>query len=204
MFSFSAINTFKMCKFRYKLHYIDKLFLFEETEAIKLGIRIHENIYNYLCKNESLDRLITSNLQPIKNALDRSDIQVLEQKQTVGQYIYIPDFLAIKNNKALCCDWKTGKSKTFKYITYMQLDFYAMLIFQQYPEVEEIYSRYMYVLSNSIFKKRYHRQQHLSTLIDFFTQIVEEIKTEKEFKQTESALCNYCVYRKRNMCVSEK
>lgn len=200
MFSFSAINTFKMCKFRYKLHYLDKLFLFEETEAIKLGVRIHKNIYNYLCKNESLDRLIASNLQPIKNALDRSDIQVLEQKQTVGQYIYIPDFLAIKGNKALCCDWKTGKSKTFKYITYMQLDFYAMLIFQQYTEVEEIYSRYMYVLSNTDFKKRYKREEDSPKLTFFFNQIVDEIKTETEFKPTVSPLCNYCIYRKQGLC----
>lgn len=40
-FSYSKIDTFKQCGFKYKLHYVDKKYIYSDSAATKVGTAIH-------------------------------------------------------------------------------------------------------------------------------------------------------------------
>lgn len=202
--SYSLINTYLQCKYKFKLHYVDKLFLFKETEATQKGKKLHENIYNYFINDSLLDSEIQSNLSALKSAVSRAEIAILEEKQYVNNFMYIPDFLIIKNDIAFLCDFKTGKVPILKYLNYKQLDFYAWLIFLQNPHVKLVYSQYMYVIFNKVFKKRYDRSTDEKMLHKYFLSLLHAIQHEQKFLKQESALCQYCIYREKNLCTSSK
>lgn len=102
------------------------------------------------------------------------------------------DLLIIDGSKAFMVDYKT--SKNAKYADTTQLDIMAAGVFTHYPEVEEINSALVFVVSNEFVEKVHSRKLHKSYYAAFDTPL-ERLAGAQEsntWNAVTSPLCAYC------------
>ena len=104
----------------------------------------------------------------------------------------VVDLLIVDGDKAFMADYKT--SKNAKYADTTQLDIMAAAVFTHYPEVKEIKSALIFVVSNEFVKKVHSRELHKSYYAAFDTPL-ERLAGAQEsnvWNAVTSPLCAYC------------
>ena len=118
-YSYSKISTYKQCKFKFKLRYLDKNFIFNDTIATNFGTLIHQT-----------EEMIAQNIQknePI-NYITLKNNFIIESKKLAHKYPV--EFF----NKD-----KSGKTYQEKVYIYLEHGIYRLESFmKQHPELQII------------------------------------------------------------------
>ena len=107
-------------------------------------------------------------------------------------YRGIIDLLIINGERAHLLDYKTGKNA--KYADMKQLDLMAGAVFVHYPQVQEIKSGLLYVVSNE-FPKKVHVREKLGEYLSVFDDQLERLNAAMEhgvFNPKSGPLCGWC------------
>jgi len=94
----------------------------------------------------------------------------------------------------LIVDYKSGRVKDPRYQDYNQLMFYAIFMFQKYPEVNKIKIMFIYVehnCDNSIILERKYLDRYKKELIS----AIQSVENDTEFKKNKTKLCDWCGYK---------
>jgi hypothetical protein len=107
-------------------------------------------------------------------------------------YRGIIDLLIVNGERAHLLDYKTGKNA--KYADMKQLDLMAGAVFVHYPEVQEIKSGLLYVVSNE-FPKKTHVREKFSEYLSVFDEQLGRLDDAMEngvFNPKSGPLCGWC------------
>lgn len=105
------------------------------------------------------------------------------------------DCLHINGTKGMVIDWKTGGKSVTNLIKYPrsseQVSLYALWMFKQFPEVEVVDSRYVYV-EHSYMEQHLFLRDEMHVLEEKFKFLIDKIESTQIFKPNISRLCDYC------------
>lgn len=165
--TYSSLNTFINCERAYQAFYVTKEVVKQDTPATLFGSLVHALAEEYARHNKQpaipnsdyddpvrhfeYIKQIVDQYKPkssqvyIEHELNISkEGQVLEWSDPNGLIRGRNDLICINNQGvAILIDWKTGKFKE-QYYDPKQLQWNALLIFAQFPEVHTLYFCYVY------------------------------------------------------------
>jgi len=228
-YSFSRINTFENCPKKFDFNYIQKLGVWVPNLATERGSYIHLLLENDTKEKPTkfkftmIDDKIQQECIQIYEDFKKSDlgkeyfaypaeaevefgVKKEDGKLVVCSYYdkealfrgKIDHFIDHKNGLLTMADWKTGKVSLFP--APLQLAMYALWGFLKYPDVFQIKTSFVYV--EHLEEKEYvFKREHLTALKKKVIEKIAQIETAKDFPKKESALCNYCEYRKKGICL---
>ena len=111
----------------------------------------------------------------------------------------IDHFIDHKDGSLTMADWKTGKVSLFP--APLQLAMYALWGFLKYPDAFEIKTSFVYVEHSEEEKEYRFKREHMRALKKKVIEKIVSIEKAKDYPKKESALCNYCEYRKKGLCL---
>lgn len=228
-YSFSKISTFS-CPMKFKLNYIDKIRVKTSNIALEKGSYIHQMLEDYSKSVEDSNfefRLSTPEqireyqeifqnfvdspeghkyLDPEPFGVELEFALKIEDKKLVPTNYHNKQALirgkidhAIRPsvNRMILLDWKTGKVKDVPDV--LQVLVYAVWCFYNFPEVDVVDTAFVYV-EHSQSKEYTFTRANLKKFEEKMLQKIIEIELAKEFPKRETALCNWCDYRKQGIC----
>jgi len=212
-YSFSKINTFKLCPKQFEHRYILKTKVPEKNRLPLIkGSALHHILEKYpnppvqeysfkflkdldeFFKSKYMDLFKLPNAREIKFGLDTALKPINYSKKALFRGFI--DFIAFSDDTLILCDWKSGKYKDEVYQDFSQLIFYAIYIFKKYSKINTIKVMFIYVehsKDNTIFLTRNNLEKYENLLKEDIHNI-EQMK----FPKKESVLCKYCDYK--NIC----
>ena len=205
-FSFSRIELFKHCPYKFKLKYIDEIKVKQEFKHLIKGKKVHSLLENFeTFQNDNTEeslivqRFSESDLG--KDILTKKSLRELEIKlndklepcNDDHKLIGYIDRVNITENGLELIDFKTGKYKEPQYQSFDQLITYAIYCFQKL-NVNEIKLRYVYVehlRENSLTLKREYLDLHKSKLQND----IKVIEETTDYFKNKTKLCDWCEYK---------
>jgi len=232
-FSFSKINSFEMCPKKFEYNYIEKLRFFVPNMATERGSYVHTLLENDTKSKPTTFKftLIDDDMQQECISIyekftetewgqffmqaDDAEAEVAFGVKKTDEGL-VPcsyydkealfrgkiDHFFIFEGVVYVIDWKTGKISSFP--APLQLVMYAVWVFLKYPEINEVFSAFVYVehpTNDKMIKEYNFTRDMLPKLIEKVIEKIINIEKATEFKKKESVLCNYCDYRKKGLCL---
>ena len=206
--SYSSIKTFEQCPKKYFHLKVVKDIKDEPGEAADYGTAVHLAAEEFIRDGKPVPDKFAY-MRPIVERLagfsgeKRTEMKVGIRKTATGYepttffakdvwYRGIIDLLIINGEKAHLLDYKTGKNA--KYADMKQLDLMAGAIFVHYPQVQEIKSGLLYVVSNE-FPKKVHVREKMDHYLSVFDTQLENLNDALEngvFNPKSGPLCGWC------------
>lgn len=203
--SFSRIQTFEQCAYRFEGQYITGEFRDAGSDASRYGNRVHEAFEAY-CKDDAPLNAETINFQPLLDKLQRApgdkhyelhmavraDRSVCEWDDPDCWIRGIADFAVVNGKRGVAGDWKTGKPKDDTF----QLMLMACLMFEHFPELDEVLTKYVWIhhpLAPS--PTMTYRRSMLNDYWQVFEkkiEVVERAASTGVFAPKPSGLCPWC------------
>lgn len=228
-YSFSKIDTWERCPYKFKLKYIDKIRIsFEPNLALSKGSFLHyciekntngkEYATTAIFTEEEKNKAIKILSQFTKSKLCQSylsgkgkhevDFGILKVKDIfkVTNFENINaifkgkiDYLFQKNNELYILDWKSGKYIEQDDQRFDQLLLYAIWGFLKFENINLINCSFVYIEHLKENKISYQRD-NLKNYIEKYIQAISKIESDELFDKIESKQCEYCEYRKFDYC----
>ena len=206
--SYSSIKTFEQCPKKYFHLKVAKDVVDESGPEAVYGTEVHLAAEEFIRDGKPIPEKYGF-MQPIVERLakfpgdKRTEMKVGLRKTDYGYepcsffdkevwYRGIIDLLIVNGKRAHLLDYKTGKNA--KYADMKQLDLMAGAVFIHYPEVEEIKSGLLYVVSNE-FPKKVHVREKLNTFLSVFDDQLDRLNDAMEngiFNPKSGPLCGWC------------
>lgn len=208
--SYSSIKTFDQCPKKYFHLRIKKDYKDEDSTATIYGKELHKAAEDFIVSDTPIPARFAY-IQPTLEALKKIDGErCCEIKLGVakrdGKFVPcdffakdvwwrgIADLLIINKEKrtAYLVDYKT--SKNAKYADTKQLDLLAGAVFVHYPEIVEIKSALLFVVSNEIVKKKHEyimKTSYLNSMEPELIRLEAAIKNDV-WNPVSGPLCRYC------------
>lgn len=206
--SYSSIKTFEQCPKKYYHLKVAKDVKDEPGEAADYGTAVHLAAEEFIRDGKAIPEKFAY-IRPIIERLaaipgkKHAEMKLGVRKSNDGYepcgffdkdvwWRGIADLLIINGHKAYCIDYKTGKSA--RYADTKQLDLLAGAVFTHFPEVVQIKSSLIYVVSGELVAKEHvitERSQYLSV---FNTQL-DQLDAAMEngvWNPKSSPLCGWC------------
>ena len=203
--SFSSYEAYNTCPRRYYEVRVAKNFQEADSEAMQEGRRIHLALELAVKDGTALPHDL-SHLSPIIGLVKKIDADIhTEQKLAVdnqlspvsfaeGWCVGIADLNLIKKHKAVTLDYKNGKVKITN-----QLDLLAILVFQNFPEVNEISSGFVWLKERCKITPNTFRRKEVPELVQKFLPTLQKMSISYEedvWPCKPSGLCrNWCPVR---------
>lgn len=203
-FSYSAIKDFRGCARRYHACKVLKLHPFVDTDATIYGKVVHTACEEYIRDGKPLasglghfqpmlDKLISmpgDKYCELKMAVDArlKPVEFLAKDVWVRGII---DLLIVNGGTAYVVDYKTGKAK---YPDKDQLELMAMLVFEHYPEVNEIKGALIFMSHNVLVKAVYKRDNRVKLWRKWKERsvVLDTCFETNVWHPTPSPLCGWC------------
>lgn len=206
--SYSSIKTFEQCPKKYYHLKVAKDVKDYGNEATRYGNEVHKAAEKYIRDGEEvpkkfsfLNRMLDSlnSLEGEKHcelkfavAFDGKEYKPTKFMAKDVWFRGIVDLLIVNEDKAIIIDYKTGKNA--KYADTTQLDIMAAATFTHFPEVQEIKSALVYVISNDFISKKHSRKLHKSYYATFEEPLQRLAVAEEEgvWNANSGPLCGFC------------
>lgn len=206
--SYSSLKTFEQCPKKYYHLKVAKDVKDEGSEATIYGQEVHRVAEEYIrdgkpippqysFMQETLDSL--KNIPGEKYCELKLGIAKREFKYVACDFFAkdvwwrgIADLVIIDGDTAFSVDYKT--SKNAKYADTKQLDLVAAAIFTHFPQVKEIKSALLFVISNEFVHKK-HDAMFRIPYIETFKHELERLDTAIKvgvWNASSGPLCGYC------------
>lgn len=203
--SFSRMQVFEQCAWRFEGQYITGEFKDAGSDASRYGNRVHKAFEDYLKSSTPLP----DELEKFAGLLDkfkampgwkffeehmavRADKSLCKWDDADCWLRGIADWVVIKGDRAFAGDWKTGKPRDDTF----QLMLMACFIFEHYPQVKTVNTKYVWLFHPKAPSPVMVYQRHM--LADYWkvfegkVQRVEEAVEAGVFPATPSGLCPWC------------
>lgn len=204
-FSYSKIQTFIRCPYKFKKIYLDGLKDLDVNVFTQKGNYIHSLIYNFpkienikkekynlLNENEikKCEEIFFENLrndffnQFLKNSISKERIFYLDKNlkiSTKENYFIsgIIDNISLINNRLYVIDWKTNKEKIKDKL---QLVLYSVFCFEEFKEFDKINFCFYYLNFKEIDKIEIDRKE-IDSYKNRIINIIKKINETKIFKK---------------------
>jgi hypothetical protein len=208
--SYSSIKTFDQCPKKYFHLRIKKDYKDEDSTATIYGKELHKAAEDFIASDTPVPARFAY-IQPTLEALKKIDGErCCEIKLGVakrdGKFVPcdffakdvwwrgIADLLIINKEKrtAYLVDYKT--SKNAKYADTKQLDLLAGAVFVHYPEIVEIKSALLFVVSNEFVRKKHEyimKTSYMNSMEPELIRLEAAIKNDV-WNPVSGPLCRYC------------
>ena len=202
--SYTNIKMFAQCPAKYKAMVIDKSVPFTTTKAQQDGINIHSALEHAVKRHTALPpefqefapvvaaihAMPGEKLCELKLAVD-THTNPVPYFDATAWYRGIIDVLIIDGCKARILDYKLGN---MAYQDDDQLRENAVLVFNNYPEVDTITASFIFLEAGKVTKLVLKREDLGSLVVALSKKEVPMIRAEKldTFPMQKSHLCNYC------------
>ena len=206
--SYSSLKTFEQCPKKYYHLKIAKDVKDEGSEATIYGQEVHRVAEEYVRDDvplppqysfmqETLDSL--KSIPGEKHCELKLGVAVRDGKYVPCDFFAkdvwwrgIADLVIINGDTAFSVDYKT--SKNAKYADTKQLDLVAAAIFTHFPQVKEIKSALIFVVSNEFVNKK-HDSMFRTSYIETFRPELDRLDTAIKvgvWNANSGPLCGYC------------
>lgn len=229
-YSYSKLETFKTCPYKFKLTYIDKIKVSSDNIALEKGNFIHYLLEHYPSTDYSGFKFnllqqtdITSLIELYNKIINITKVIMWLKAECIGIEVefaldkklnpvgYWDDTAVIRGkidrviktkHGIEIIDWKTGKYKDPKWIpTIHQCTLYALWFFKQYNDIDFVTTHYYYVEHNKTNTYTFTRDKISEYSKGYGSQIVN-IEKESEFNKNIHKLCDWCDYKSSGICVN--
>lgn len=206
--SYSSIKTFEQCPKKYYHLKIAKDVKDDGSEATIYGNVIHNAAEDYVRDGTPLPRE-AAYMQPILDALcaipgEKHCEMKLGIAYEGGDYSSvdffgdgvwwrgIADLVVVQEDRGFLVDYKTGKNA--KYADPTQQDMLAGAIFTEFPQVKELKSALLYVVSGEFVKKEHTAKNRTSYLATFDDALERLVVAEQAgvWNPVSGPLCRFC------------
>lgn len=99
-----------------------------------------------------------------------------------------------EDNVVHVCDYKTAKNKKYLKDDFFQLLTYAYVIVSEDPSITKVRASYILLRHDFEYMTTEFDLKDIKKVKDKFVDYAQQMITEKDFKPTPSALCNFCDY----------
>lgn len=204
--SFSRYATYQACPAQASYKFIDKLSEGEPGAALVRGKDIHKLAEHYgLGKLKELPTELQKfeaefqELRKLKKFL-QVECQLAADRHWEATSWFgsdtwvriVVDALLIRKSHARAIDYKTGKIKSSHE---EQLDLYAIVLFQLYPQLETVTGELWYTDLGDLIELEYQRSE-LEELKAEWEEKVRPMLTDSTFKPTPNDGCRWCYFSK--------
>ncbi len=228
-YSFSKINTFFDCQKKFDFTYVNKIEIdrdYEDPTYFKRGRFLHAYIADRLNGGDGTRlRQYDVEAEDKMDLVDRADIVLnheyismtydfetnkvespiylnkdLEPTPTKGSSALggFVDYYAVQDDFGIIVDWKSGKHRDDP--EYLQLELYAIWLFQKYPNIVEVDLVFFYVEHNKFSMKTITPEDVVDLKRELMMKI-DLIENTEEFEINPSKHCVKCPFF--NTCVEE-
>jgi len=208
--SFSRLQLFQQCPYRYYLRYVKKL-PEPPSEALELGKAVHtavELIHGGMPRWEAVNRAVQNAALPVSAAevaalVRKADIVsgkgeveaefMLNLDRNVWLYGLV-DWIVLKNDGAVITDWKTNRIEKDVLATF-QLDLYAAAAFEVFG-ARKVMARYVFVRTGSVREKAFDAppEEALVWAKETAAEIIEKGEEEENFRPKYGFWCKHCPF----------
>lgn len=211
--SYSRLKTFELCPRRFDYLYFSKLIVDQGNEFTMYGERLHQALEKAGRDGEELPDEFKRYEGVIRKVTERQGEKFYEHKMAVteekkpcdwfAEDVWIrgiADVLIVDGTKAWCLDWKTGKVRDDP----TQLQLFSALVFEHFPDVQEVTTGYVWLAHDTITKTTYQRRylKHIWQALEPRFAAVKEAVEIGVFEPKPSGLCRYCPAR--HICEAAK
>ncbi len=227
-YSYSRQSTYYSCPNKFKLTYIDKIFITSDSYALKKGSWLHESIENILLgskikqpkdmepeESKECKTILKGFLESdfFKSILHLSETYEMKVEEGVGfdeHFNIVPyneasffrgfiDLHLYSEKKCIIIDWKSGKLKSLENQDFLQNEIYALWFLLKNPEVWEVSVVFFY-LEHNRYNRKIITRDDIGNLKNKIYKRIEKIEDTEDFKKTITKLCGYCDYLKDGYC----
>jgi hypothetical protein len=203
--SFSRMQVFEQCAYRFEGQYVTREYLDAGSDASKFGNWVHDSFENYLRSGDDL----LPELHSFRGLLDQlrempgdkfyeHEMAVKQDKKpckwdAANSWMRgIADFAVVRGDLGFAGDWKTGRPRDDT----QQLKLMACLLFEHFPQLQTVTTSYfwLYHPTASAPPNVYTRDMlpDLWRLFERKARAVNDAVIAGVFKPTPSGLCPWC------------
>lgn len=204
--SHSSLKDYEGCARRYHAVKVLKKYPFQETDATRYGVQVHEAIENHIKEGTPIPPQYAQ-FQPVVDAMLRKKGQVLaEYEMALTQDLQVCDWNAkdawvrgiadilIVDDDSLTAwvgDWKTGNNR---YPDRDQLVLMSLMTFIHFPNIQKINSALLFIVKNDMVKMQMQREQADAAWWKYRERIakLEASFSNNVWNPTQTPLCRYC------------
>lgn len=200
--SYSKYSLWQQCPLKFKYSYIDG-FKEPPSPALERGSQLHKEIEDYIklvgMPLPDCGKTLEAYLKPLQGkAVSEEFWQCDEDFKPIDGYYKGPGFIGkldiyiVINDTLIITDIKTGKVRS-KQVD--QLEFYAIMGFERFPEVSTVITDLAYLDCGTIITHVFDRND-LDKLKQMWRARLKPFKDEVQFKPNVTALCGWCGFSK--------
>ncbi len=205
--SWSRIQTFRQCPYKFKELYLTKTYPPEDNNpAFVKGTEVHKQVDGYIkSKQPAKLGIIAKNAQNLIDTLHNmpgtfvGEMQVAlddnwQQADWFDKNLLfraIFDALYVEDNRAILIDWKTGKVQKYNEER-GQLHLSAAILFELHAELEQVKCSYNFLEHNQIADVIFNRKDHAANKAGWELEALQ-INAEEEFAPKKNKYCNWCL-----------
>jgi CRISPR/Cas system-associated exonuclease Cas4 (RecB family) len=208
--SWSRVNDFRTCPFKFKEKYITKSYPDESNNpAFAKGTEVHKQLEEYVkAKKKGIDKptgFIAKAGLPIVDrimsmpgeAFPELQLAITPDWSKVAwfskdiKYRAIIDLLHVHGDQALIVDYKTGKASPYTEAR-GQLHLSTAIVFELYPEVNTITSALLFLEHKQTNKYLFVREMHAANKAAWDLEHAA-INEEVEFAPKKNKYCYFCL-----------
>jgi hypothetical protein len=205
--SFSSLKDYINCPKQYQEVKVLKNYQKEITQQILYGNQVHKALENYIKDGEPLaenyqrfaplmDSLkeIPGEFHPELRMALNFDKKACKWSAEDCWVRGIVDFLVVDGEDAFIVDYKTGSNK---YADPKQLKLMALMVFEHFPQVNNVKAGLMFVMNNSFITEEYDRETK-DDLWNAFTPDLARLTHSYEndvWQANPTGLCGWCPVR---------
>jgi hypothetical protein len=194
---------YENCPKRYFHQRIEKSVVDPGGEASKHGERVHKVLEDYIKDDAPLDHS-NKKFAPMLDALKQGPgTKHAELEMTLSDTFkptgwFEPDawlrskldYVAINGKNAVVLDWKTGKRRPDPF----QLEVFALQVFVHYPDVDKVYSSFVWLPDEKTDTVIYYRSQMPELWHEIMSRVkrIEDSATSGTWQAKPSGLCGWC------------
>lgn len=221
-YSVSKIKTYDMCKLKYKLHYIDKIWPEEEpTDDIIFGRLVHKAAEIYDVERDNRKEIVKlvkefpklgKDYKSMIGSTYKSVIDFLKRhtnpaKKELNLKFTFDNFSItgyvdrlIENDKTYTCiDYKTSRYATTKYHMF-QLKFYNLLVSKNYDVNPSKIRMMLYFPRPDQEEKKLFSKRDIDLFEKELKDKVREIESNTDWSPTPGHHCKWCPFYKKKEC----
>jgi hypothetical protein len=200
--SYSALDAFETCPWRYYLTKVTKEVVEPQTEATLWGNRVHKSLELYLTKRQPLPHELAQFQSVADTVVRRAEGGKLEAEKKMaltasfqpttwfGKDVWvrgITDFTVHKGDKLFIGDWKTGRPQPNS----SQLKLTAAMAFAHRPYIQKITNAFVWLKTNETTAETFTREDIPAIWQEFAPRVrrLELAVAENKFPKRPSGLC---------------
>ena len=170
VWSYSSMDLFKLCPYKYYRLRIKKDIKEPESEAMRYGTDVHKAAEDFIKHDTPIPERYAFIRKPLEILKAKEGEKLCEFKMGLTRSLQpcgffddnvwwrgVADLVVLQDDRAWIVDYKTGKSA--KYANTKQLELMALGIFAHFPTVRKVKSGLLFVVANDFVKADFNRHE---------------------------------------------